>query len=380
MKIVYCLNSIRYLGGIPRVTITKANALADIQGNDVYVIVTDNKAGVQTQQLSDKVHLIDLDINYFAGDTERSKLANYLIGQAQRRVHKKKLYKELCSIQPDVVISVGTSEKYMLTSMKNRTWKIIREFHIETNYRKRLAVTTFDKFVASVVDFYDFNFKEKKYDKIVVLTQEDKDANWKGWDNVSVMPNPVSFHSESVSSLKQKEIISLGRLDYEKNYSSLIKAFMLVNKRFPDWKLSIYGEGGEQRSLQQMIDQNDLATKVFLKGTTKDVPGVLLESSIFALSSIIEGFSLVLIEAMECGLPVVSYQCPGPKNIISDGKDGFLVPVGDEQMMADRICQLIEDEELRQNMGVAAKEKAKRYHRDEIAKQWMSLFDELVLS
>ena len=82
---------------------------------------------------------------------------------------------------------------------------------------------------------------------------------------------------------------------------------------------------------------------------------------------------------MECGVPVVSYKCPcGPKDIISDGKDGFLVPLENEQMMANRICQLIEDEELRQRMGAAAKEKAQRYHVDEIAKRWMILFNDLV--
>lgn len=88
MKIVYCLNSIRYLGGIQRVTVTKANALADVPGNEVYVVVTDNKVGAIVQPLSPKVHLIDLEINHYEGDTERSTFGNLLVSIHKRRLHK----------------------------------------------------------------------------------------------------------------------------------------------------------------------------------------------------------------------------------------------------------------------------------------------------
>lgn len=382
MRIVYCLNSIRYLGGMPRVTITKANSLADIQGNEVYVIVTDNKEGVQVQQLSDKVHLIDLDINYYKGDTERSKLANYLIGMMQRRAHKKKLYDELCKIQPDIVISVGTAEKYMLVSMGSMTWKTIREFHhVRNNYRKKTANSFIEKVMAPLLDIYEFKLKDKNYDRIVVLTKGDKEANWKGWDNVRVMPNPVSFQCLNPSPLNEKNIVAIGRLDPIKNFSSLINAFKIVAQKHHDWTLRIYGDGAMREDLEVQINKLELSNNVSLMGFTNDIEEALSSSSLFVLSSITEGFPLVILEAMECGVPVVSYQCPyGPQDIISDAKDGFLVPVGDERMMADRICQLIEDEELRRKMGAAAKETAKQYHTDEIAKRWMNLFSELVYS
>lgn len=379
MKIVYCLNSIRYLGGIQRVTITKANALADISGNEVHVIVTDNKEGILVQQLSEKVDLIDLNINYYDGDRSRSKMANLIVYAIKRKQHKKLLYEKLQTIKPDVVVSVGTSEKYMLLSMRNRSWKVIREFHFERNYRKRLANTRFDEVRACISDWYDFGFKEKKYDRIIVLTEEDKSLNWLGWSNVSVMPNPVSFVCNESSNLDNKTVVSIGRLDYQKNYSSLIRSFKIVHDRHLEWILKIYGEGDERNLIQQLINDLHLNENVKLMGATSDVRQALNEASVFALSSITEGFPLVLVEAMECGVPVVSYQCPcGPKDIITDGKDGFLVPVGDEQMMADRVCKLIDDEELRRKMGAAAKEKAKQYHIDEIAKRWMSLFEEVL--
>lgn len=381
MRIVYCLNSIRYLGGIQSVTVTKANALAAIPGNEVFVLVTDNKEGVQTKPLSDKVHLIDLGINYYDGDRNRSRIANFFVYSIKRKKHRKILYKTLCDINPDIVISIGQSEKYMLLSMRNRTWKVIREFHFERNYRKQLATSKLDKLIASAQDFYDFKFKEKKYDQIVVLTEEDKTTNWKGWNNVSVIPNPVAFASEEVSRLENNRVVSLGRLENQKNYASLIKSFKIVNGVHPNWNLDIYGSGSQRNQLQSLINELNLGENVHLMGTTNNVRNVLISASAFALSSIMEGFAVVLVEAMECGVPVVSYQCPcGPKDIITDGKDGFLVPVGDEKMMAERICTLIENEELRRIMGKAAKEKAKQYNIDNITKQWMILFKSLINS
>lgn len=379
MRIVYCLNSIRYLGGIQRVTIIKANALAEISGNEVYVLVTDNQEGIQTLTLSDKVHLIDLGINYYDGDRNRSRIANFFVNTLKRKTHRKLLYNTLCDIKPDVVISIGQSEKYMLTSMRDRSWKVIREFHYERNYRKALAKSKKDKVIAWLLDLYDFNIKEKKYDRIVVLTNEDIETNWNGWKNVEMIPNPVSFTCEEPSLLINKTIVALGRLDHQKNFASLINSFSLVSELHPDWTLRIYGVGSQERMLNERIQTLNLQDRIKLMGYTKDVQSALKDGSIFCLSSIEEGFALVIVEAMECGVPVVSYQCPcGPKDIVSDGVDGFLVPVNDERTMADRICQLIEDEELRHKMGAAAKETAKKYHIENITKQWMQLFNELI--
>lgn len=376
MKIVYCLNSIRYLGGIQRVTVVKANALAEIEGNEVYLIVTDNKNGIITEPLSPKVHLIDLDINYYEDDYKSH--WNVLKGIfIKRREHKKLLTSVLNEIQPDIVISVGQSEKNMIPSIKGK-WKTIREFHYTKDYRFNHAHSIFDKILAYWGNIYDYSFKIKKYDHIVTLTQEDKNTNWKGWENVSVIPNPSTFQTNETSTLNEKKVISVGRLATPKNYASLIRAFKNVADKHPDWILEIYGDGPQEVELKSLITQLNLEKHVFLKGFSSNVKEVIINASIFALSSVFEGFGLVIVEAMACGLPVVSYACPcGPKDIITEGKDGFLVNVNDEVTLANQINVLIENEKLRKQMSDAAKIKADQYNIENITSMWMNLFNSL---
>ena len=376
MKIVYCLNSIRYLGGIQRVTVVKANALAEIEDNEVYIIVTDNKNGVFTEPLSLKVHLIDLDINYYEDDYKSR--WNVLKGIfIKRREHKKRLTSVLNEIQPDIVISVGQSEKNMIPSIKGK-WKTIREFHYTKNYRFDHAHSLFDKILAYWGNLYDYNFKINNYNHIVVLTNEDKGINWHGWKNISVIPNPSSFQTNKYSNVSAKTVISVGRLAEPKNYASLIKAFRIVINKHPDWNLKIYGDGPQEVELKSLIKKLNLNRHVYLNGFTSNVKEEMINASIFALSSIFEGFGLVIVEAMACGLPVVSYACPcGPKDIITEGEDGFLIEVNDENELANKINMLIENENLRKQMSNAAKIKAEQYNIDNITSMWMNLFKNL---
>ncbi|MCI6523262.1 MAG: glycosyltransferase family 4 protein [Parabacteroides sp.] len=378
MRIVYCLNSIRYLGGIQRVTIVKANALADISDNEVYIIVSDNRGGRIVHPLSPKVHLIDLDVNYYQDDW-KSKWHVLKGIVVKRREHKKKLAKVLHEINPDIVISVGQSEKNMIPAISGR-WVKVRELHFTKNYRWFHAHSIFSKTLAIFGELYDYFYKIRQYDRIIVLTYEDKESHWKGYKNVSVIPNPISFSDIAANNtLEGKKVIAIGRLSALKNFSSLIRSYRIVAQKHPDWILEIYGDGEQKYNLLQLIEQFDLRKQVYLRGFTSEVQRELLNASCFVLSSDFEGLPLVMLEAMSCGLPVVSYACPcGPKDIISEGVDGFLVPVNDEQGLADRICRLIENEEMRKAMGKAARLKAEQYRIEKIIPMWMDLFNQLL--
>ncbi len=376
MRIAYCLNSIRYLGGIQRVTIVKANALASISGNEVYIIVTDNnQSALITTPLSDKIKLVDLDVNYYYDDW-KSKW-NVLKGIVEKRIeHKNKLAKALNDIHPDIVISVGQAEKYMILEIPGK-WKKIREMHYPKKYRRMSVNTIYEKMIAYCSDFYDYESRINKYDQIILLTKEDKEKNWPDYDNISVIPNPLTEDNSILSSLDTKTIITSGRLEKPKNFQSLINAFSLVSKLHSDWKLEIYGEGSQRRELQDMI--NRLETKnIFLKGYTDNIYEKLAQSSLFVSTSIFEGFGLSIIEAMSCGLPIVSYECPcGPKDIIEDNKSGFLITVNDERKLAEKINLLIEDQNLRKRMGSNAREASEKYKIEKIIPIWMTLFNNL---
>lgn len=377
MKIVYCLNSIRYLGGIQKITIIKANALAEIPGNEVYLIVTDNKDGIIQVPLSSKVNLIDLDVNYFADDWKgRWYTLKGII--TKRHIHFKRLKNTLEQINPDIVISTGLSEKFILPKISGK-WKLIRELHSNKNYRFDHAKNLYDKIKAYITNFYDYNITIKKYDKIIVLTNEDKELNWKESYNISVIPNPSTFTCDNVSELTNKNIISIGRLCPSKNYRSLITAFCDVVNEYPDWSLHIYGDGEEKQELNNLILNLRLEKNVFLEGHTLNIEKELTKASIFASTSLSEGFGLTLIEAMTCGLPVISYACPcGPKDIISDGVDGYLISVNDEKFLSRKLMHLIQNQQQRKAMGAAAIIKAKNYTIENIISQWMTLFSSLL--
>lgn len=374
MKVVYCLNSICTCGGIEIGTITRSNALAAL-GYDVYIVVTDNTKP-PIVQLHPAVNLINLKINYYADDWKSH--GHVLYGILVKRFrHKKRLADVLHQIKPDIVISVGTAEKNMIPEIHG-DWKSIREVRFFRFYRMIHSKTLFDKILAVGGNTFD-RFKLRKYDRIVVLTEEDKATNWKSYSNVVVMPNPVRSSFDVISDLMSKRVIAAGRLTHQKNFMSLIRAFSVVAAKHPDWSLDIYGEGCQRQMLEQEIERLGLRKVINLCGYTSNLSLAYSKASIFALSSIYEGWGMVITEAMACGLPVVSYACPcGPRDIISDGKDGFLVPVNDEKQLADRICYLIEHEDVRLQMGAAAIEKSKQFSLDKIMARWTSLFDSLV--
>ena len=379
MKIVYCIDAICHLGGIERITIAKANALADMEGNQVWIVAAEHRKPFFPLLLSEKVNFVNLGVNYTAEDWKGKwyVLKGFL---GKRALHKKRLKQSLDEIQPDIVISTGYSEKYFLSFLKVKSKPVfIREIHYTSDYRRRTAYGWYWRLMAWASDFLDYRILIKKYDCITVLTQEDKNRYWNNDKKVVVMPNPLTVKHNQRSTLTNKVVVTAGRLTYPKNYPSLIRAWGHVERIHPDWRLMIWGDGGDKNMLEEQIDSLGLNDKVHLMGYTDDIMSKFADASIFVLSSRYEGFALVLLEAMSCGLPAVSYACPcGPSDIVTDGKDGFLVALGNEGVLAKCICHLIEDEELRRRMGKAALERSKAFAMDKIIARQMNLFTTLI--
>lgn len=379
MKIVYCLDQIDHIGGTERVTIAKANALSEIDGNKVYIIIGFKRWDNDSISLNPKIILINLYIPYYT-NYGYNRIKSIWLYFKLKKLHRKRLKDELNAISPDIVLSVGGVEKQFLSSLKIASSPVfIREMHFHKNYRRIIAPNLFAKFLAIIAESFDFHFYIKRYDCISVLTQSDYNDNWSNSCKVVVIPNPIILEPTKVSSLENKVVISVGRLVETKNYSSLISAWKFVHEHHSDWKLEIYGDGPCHDDLQHKIDFLHLSTCVSLCGFSTDIYSNLANSSIFAFTSISEGFGLVIIEAMSQGLPVVSYDCQyGPKDIIEQGESGYYVPLNNERDLADKLILLIEDEKKRKEMGRKALKRSKDFSMDKVVEMWMITFNKLL--
>lgn len=380
MKIAYVLDDLDAAGGIQAVTRAKAAALAGIPGNEV-VLVTANDSRQTASSLPQGVRVVHLGVNYYEDDWKGFLyvLKGILV---RRRRHAGALRNVLDELKPDIVISVGQSEKFMIPRLsRNRPWKTVREFHYSGTYRKdyaRLQGGLRARLVAAVSDFYEFGLGQGSYDATVVLTRQDREENWRGKNSVHVIPNPCILRPERSAALECRRAAAVGRLVPVKGFDLLIQAWEKVAAVHPDWELDIWGDGPERGALERLVREKGLQGKVFLRGVTGDVQGRLLQSSMLVFSSLFEGFGMVLVEAMACGVPCVAFECPcGPRDVISPEMDGLLVPPGDVEQLSLAIIRLMEQPELRRSMGAAAREKAAHYALDAIAVRWMDLFREL---
>ena len=373
MRVVYCLNSLASFGGVAIITIAKADALSRNSENKIFIISQCDDSGCTCVPVSSNVGLLGM-----RQDNLTWRHPWVLFQQAMKLPSIIKRFRgTLLEINPDIVISTGGFDRWLVPFAKG-PWSTIREIHVVKDYRKRLQRPFFLRITSFLDEFFENHFLLRSFDRIVVLTEEERTSRWNKDKKVCVIPNPVRFTKSSLSPLKNKRILACGRLCYQKNYSSLLRAIRPVFDRFPDWSLDIIGEGEEYTLLRNEIKLLSLENNVFLRGTQANIQEWMSHSSLFVSTSRFEGFSLVLVEAMSCGVPVVSYSCPtGPKDIIDDGIDGFLVPPGDEISLSQRICTLIEDEALRKRMGIAALKKSERYSIERIIDMWLSLFEEL---
>lgn len=377
MKIVYCTDSVYRMGGIELVTIAKANALAAIPGNQVWIALADNSHSAITR-LS-KVSVLDLAVHYYENDGKGFWLDTMDFWK-KRRFHRHRLEQMLNDINPDVVISTGLSTRYFLTELKIQSNPVfIREMHFTRLYRQHHARGFRKSFFARISEMRDYGFAIKKFDKIVVLTEADKTGSWKNWNKVTVMPNPLIKQAKEHSVGTNKVAITASRWVWAKNYDSLIYIWAKVVQRHPDWVLQIWGEGPEENHLRELVDKMGLMNHVFLMGSTHNVQEQMAKASLFVLTSRTEGFSLVAIEAMSVGIPAVVYNCPGGiRYVVKDGETGFLVPMDDEDAFVEKVCTLIENENLRRTMGQAALKEVEQYRIEKITQRWMDLFQELL--
>lgn len=377
IHIAYCIPSLDHSGGMERVLTTKANYLADQLGYHVSIILTDDKGTKPYFPLSDKVHVVQLDVNIDSLWQYPTWKRIYLY-KKKMRIYQRRLDKCLNLLKPDITISLLRREINFLTKIHDGSAKV-GEIHFG-RYKYREANFAFlPNFVNQWITnrwMAQLDRNVKRLERFVVLTHEDA-TYWKGMNNLTVIPNPITINNGEQSNCTQKRVIAVGRYTNQKGFDLLISAWKTVNKKHPDWMLNIYG-GGNKDAYQKQVEELGLTNVIKCNGPVSDIAEKYQDSSIFVLSSRFEGLPLVLMEAMSVGLAPVAFTCPcGPRDIIHDGEDGILCENGNIEKLAEGICKLIENEQLRIEMGQKAAQNIQRYTIDNIMKQWDELFQEI---
>ena len=347
MKLLYITNGISGGGGLERVLSIKASYFAEEFGYDVHIItLNDSQETFYPISPSITIHPIEVSRDW-------KYLFNYI----------NKINKVVKEVQPDIisVCDDGLKGLYVPVWIKKGKAKIIYERHASM----MLNGASWQKFWMRVGGYF--------YDKIVVLTNYNL-SEWSS-SNLTVIPNPVSFYPQESSSLENHQIVCVGSLSYNKGYDLLIDAWSKIASQHPSWSIHIYGKG-DASTYQDTINQLGIQEQITFHAPVQDIESIYQQTSMLVLPSRSEGFGMVLIEAMACGVPCIAFDCPcGPRDIINDGENGFLVKPQNTEELANKIQQLIEDKELRIKMGRSAKQTALQYLIKRIAILLKNLFE-----
>ena len=376
MKIIYCIHSLYNPGGMERVMLGKVAYLKAHTDWEISIVTTNQGGKPVFFDLPDGVRLTDLDINYESGAQSRA-LKKILVYLRKKMLHRQRLTALLMQEKADIVVSLFPSESSFIPKIKDGSKKVL-ELHFNRYFRTQYGRGGLVGIIDRIREKSDLRLV-RKFDRFVVLTDEDN-GYWGELPNMVTISNPSLFKAERISDTSRHRVIAVGRLDYQKGFDRLLKAWETVCKQedLKDWTLDIYGKGEGEESLQKQIQDDGMAGRAFLKGTTSDIAAEFADSAFIAMSSHYEGLPMVLIEAMTCGLPAVSFACKcGPRDIIRDGINGLLVPDGDCVALAKAMMKVMRDDTLRRSMGTEALKVREKYNEDVIMAQWISMFESL---
>lgn len=343
------LNDITGNGGVERVVTNLSNSFSEKLGYQVDIISAFTaKNKIPYLSINPNINII-----YLQGKKSKSRVFKYLeITKTLFNLTKKENY--------DVVISTSVTLTILL--LLNR---IINQ---------SFAIVSWEQTQYDNIPIYFkliMKFIYKYVNLIITLTNHDREIFEKYNENSSCIYNYISNTERKKSLLESHKILAIGRLEKEKSFDSLIRAFVYVKKLHPTWYLDIYGEGSEKKRLEKLITELKLKDRVILKGFKENIEDIYPDYTQFVLSSKSESFGMVLLEAMSYGLACVSNDCKiGPIEIINDEVDGLLARTGDINHLASQMIRVIENKKLRETLAINAIEKSKLFYEDKIIQQW----------
>ncbi|WP_128376055.1 glycosyltransferase family 4 protein [Streptomyces cavernae] len=377
MKIVFLLHNAYAVGGTVRTTLNLAAALAD--RHEVEVVSMARHRDDPQFAVDPRVRLVPL-VDLRAGsadlaDPARSQpSADFPTAEKRYKQYSRltdlrvRAYLERCTA--DVVIGTRPGiNVYLARFGPRRALRIAQEHLSHDAHRKKLR--------AVLARHY------RALDAVVTMTEADAAVYRARMSlpgvRVTSVPNIVPAPATPPSDGTAKVIAAAGRLAPGKRFDLLIEAFAAVAAKEHDWELRIYGGGAERERLRNLIDELGLAGRARLMGARTPIEAEFAKASLVVSASDAESFGMTLVEAMRCGVPVISTDCPlGPAEIVTDGVDGRLVPVGDARALAEAMIELIQDFAWRRAMSLAALESARRYDPEPIVARYELLFGELL--
>jgi glycosyltransferase involved in cell wall biosynthesis len=373
MRIVYCIVSTFNSGGMERVLANKANFLVK-EGHELFIVTTDQKGRKPFFLLDELIVQYDLAINYT--DNNQKGLARKLLSYpGKQRKHRQRLTALLRQLKADIVVSMFDPEVSFLYKIKDGSKKVV-EIHFSRYKRLQYAHTGLWGWADQLRSKHDW-FIAQRYDRFVVLTEEDR-SYWGTLKNIQVIPNANSFKPVGIADLIAKRVIAVGRYDYQKGFDQLVSAWKGVHQVHADWSLDIFGQGPLKAQLQNLILESGLQDIVRLRTPVTDIEKEYLASAILVMTSRYEGLPMALLEGQSCGLPLVAYACKcGPRDIIKDGNNGFLLAERDQIGLASKLIQLMDDAVLRQKMGKTSLALSANFAEELIMNQWVTLFKTL---
>lgn len=361
MRVYFYLADITFTGGIEKITTTLSNYFVG-HGIDVIIVSNFRTNKEFSYPLDSRVKTEFLtEIPYSGKPGSFKRLKMFFDNKNRVKSFFSALHNEMIIVQ-----TFPNSFLYWLCMGKKNHNRIINVEHVHYFYYK-LFIRTLRYFVY------------KTYNNVCVLTNADKRQYDKLKINATCIPNATDLKkiiALNAFNLRRKTILGVGRLEEQKNFQALIQVFVRVHEKHPEWNLEIYGGGTLKTALQHQIDEAHITDCAKLMGVSNNISEVFQSSGFFVLSSLFEGFPMVICEAMANGCPVVSYACPnGPSDLIKDGENGLLVENQNEEKLYEAICKMIKSEELREHCSRNALVSVKKYSIENVFSQWKFLFE-----
>jgi glycosyltransferase involved in cell wall biosynthesis len=385
MKIAIVVKDLQILGGAERVAVNLANYLSRTEDVTLisYLDIVKEKIAFE---IFPSVKIVGLGVERF-----KTKENLYRFRLFYKYRNWKFLEKELKKNDFDIVI--GNHVFPGVSVFKKCNNSIFLGIHhicyealdpkIFSNGDGRIPLLNIKKYIGYRIKIYYRNNTYKKLKHLIVLTERERNKFYEaGVRNTVVIPNAIEAvdSNKYVNQVRDKNMIALGRLVYQKGFDRLITIIEPVLKKNPDWKLTIYGSGPDKKKIMALIDKLEVQGKVVLEEPIKDITQKLLNSRFYLMTSRYEGFPMVLLEAMNCGLPVISYDInSGPRDIIVDSEDGYLIKEDDETLFRQRVEELISNTELCSKMSHNARLNVSRFSWESVGCQWISTLEKCLL-